>query len=101
MCALGMAEEFKGQVAVNTLWPRTYVATAAIKYILGGDENIRRSRKPEIVSDAAYKILCSDFRTNTGKSFIDEDVLQGVDLTKYNVDPSVNARDLIPDGYID
>lgn len=67
LCAYGMAEEFQEYgVAVNTLWPRTTVATAAIKYVLGGDDQMKRSRKPEIMGDAAYVILTSDSQKTTG-----------------------------------
>lgn len=69
MCVLGMAEEFKGKVAVNALWPRTGIATAAVMNILGGDEAMRRSRNTDIISDAAYLILTSPV-TNTGNFII-------------------------------
>jgi citronellol/citronellal dehydrogenase len=92
MCVLGMAEEFKEQgVAVNALWPRTTVATAAVQNLLGGDEMVRVSRKPEIVADAAWAILTKDSRSTTGNFFIDEEVLRGegvTDFSKYAVDPS-------------
>lgn len=70
MCVLGMAEEFKDQVAVNALWPRTAIATAAVKNLLGGDESIRRSRNTDIMSDSAYIILTSDFRKHTGNFYL-------------------------------
>ena len=57
MCVLGMAEQYKGQIAVNALWPRTAIATAAVQNLLGGDETIRKSRSVDIISDAAYQIL--------------------------------------------
>ena len=58
MCVLGMAGEFREQgIAVNALWPRTTIATAAVQNLLGGDELARRSRKPEIMGDAAHVIL--------------------------------------------
>ena len=61
LCAYGMAEEFKPfGIAVNTLWPRTAIATAAVQNLLGGDESTKMSRKPEIMSDAAHYILTSD-----------------------------------------
>lgn len=63
MCVLGMAEEFKGQgVAVNALWPKTAIATAAVKNILGGDNSMRLSRNVDIMSDSAYLILTSNSR---------------------------------------
>lgn len=82
MCVLGMAEEYKtDKIAVNALWPMTAIATAAIKYILGGEEIIKRSRSPEIVADAAYCILKRNSKACTGNFFIDEEVLkeEGID----------------------
>jgi citronellol/citronellal dehydrogenase len=101
MCVLGMAEEFREQgVAVNALWPRTAIATAAVRNLLGGDETIRRCRKPEIMADAAYAILTRPSRTCTGNFFIDEDVLRSAgvtDFTPYAVDASA---ELLPDFFI-
>ncbi|XP_022664417.1 hydroxysteroid dehydrogenase-like protein 2 isoform X2 [Varroa destructor] len=77
MCALGMAEEFRGYVAVNTLWPKTMIHTAASKLLAGGDSHTSQalSRRPTIMADAAYAILCKpmDF---TGNFCIDEEVLR-------------------------
>jgi len=91
MCVLGMTEEFKEDgIAVNALWPRTAIATAAVKNLLGGETSIKHSRKPEIVADAAYYILTSPSRECTGNFFIDDEVLMenGVtDLEKYSVVP--------------
>ena len=91
MCVLGMTEEFKEDgIAVNALWPRTAIATAAVKNLLGGETSIKHSRKPEIVADAAYYILISPSRECTGNFFIDDEVLMenGVtDLEKYSVVP--------------
>lgn len=71
MCVLGMAEEFKDQgVAVNALWPRTAIATAAVQNLLGGDESVSKSRNVDIMSDSAYVILTSDSRKNTGNFYI-------------------------------
>ncbi len=93
MCVLGLSDELAGDgIAVNALWPRTAIATAAVKNLLGGDELMRRSRKPEIVADAAYFILTSPSRENTGNFYIDDEVLMshGVcDLTPYAVDPGL------------
>jgi len=101
MCVLGMAEEFKKDgIAVNALWPRTAIATAAVKNLLGGEPVIKQSRKPEIVADAAYFILTKPSRECTGNFFIDDEVLieNGItDLGKYSVVP--NAR-LIPDFFL-
>lgn len=102
MCVLGMAEEFRSKgVAVNALWPRTSIATAAVKNLLGGDAMMQQSRKPEIMADAAYAILTRDSKACTGNFFLDDDVLreEGVeDLDAYAVDPS---KDLLPDFFLD
>ncbi len=91
MCVLGMAEEFKSRgVAVNSLWPRTVIATAAVQNLLGGDEMIRHSRKPDIMADAAHAILTRSSRECTGNFFIDEDLLRSAgvkDFDRYSVVP--------------
>ena len=99
LVTLGLAEEFRGRVAVNALWPRTTIATAAIRNILGGEEMMRRSRKPEIVADAAHLILTKPV-SYSGNFLIDDDVLgaHGVtDFDHYKNDPSV---DLEPDLFL-
>jgi citronellol/citronellal dehydrogenase len=102
MCVLGMAGEFREKgIAVNALWPRTAIATAAIKNLLGGDEMINRSRKPEIMADAAHFILTQPSREFTGNFCIDDEILEraGVtDLTPYAVDPS---NELMPDFFVE
>ena len=101
MCVLGMAGEFRSDgIAFNALWPRTAIATAAIRNLMGGDEAMRRSRKPEIMADAAHWILTRPSRDCTGNFFIDDEVMAkaGVtDLTPYAVDPSA---DLVPDFFV-
>ncbi|MFZ5676695.1 MAG: SDR family oxidoreductase [Pseudomonadota bacterium] len=99
LVTLGLAEEFRGRVAVNALWPRTTIATAAIRNIVGGEEMMRRSRKPEIMADAAHFILTKpvDF---SGHFLIDEDVLSShgvTNLDRYNYSGSV---DLQPDLFV-
>ena len=93
MCVLGMAEEFKNDsIAVNALWPRTSIATAAVRNLLGGKSAVRHSRKPEIVADAAYLILTKLSKECTGNFFIDDEILKehGItDLDKYAEDSSV------------
>lgn len=93
MCVLGMAEEFKNDgIAVNALWPRTSIATAAVRNLLGGKSAVKHSRKPEIVADAAYLILTKPSKECTGNFFIDEEILKehGItDLDKYAEDSSV------------
>jgi citronellol/citronellal dehydrogenase len=87
LCTLGMAEEFRGDgIAFNSLWPRTIIATAAVQNLLGGDEAMARSRKPELVADAAHAIVTRPSRECTGRFFLAEDVLaeEGVtDLSEY------------------
>jgi citronellol/citronellal dehydrogenase len=87
MCVLGMAEEFRDDgIAVNALWPRTMIATAAVQNLLGGEEAMKRSRRPEIVADAVHAILVRASREATGNFYIDDEVLreEGVeDLSRY------------------
>jgi len=101
MTVLGLAEELKNAgVGVNALWPQTTIATAAIKYALGGDAMMQVSRTPAIVADAAFAILNRDSKTCTGNFFIDEAVLQeeGVtDFTKYAVNPE---KELLTDLFV-
>jgi len=88
---LGMSAEFADRgVAVNALWPRTTVATAAVRNLLGGEQMIKASRKPAVMGDAAHAILVRDSRSCTGNFFIDDEVLEteGVtDLSHYSVAP--------------
>ena len=101
LCALGMAEELRPQgIAVNTLWPRTAIDTAAVRNLLGGEEAARRCRKPEIMADAAYHILTQNSRELTGNFFIDESVLERagiLDLDRYAVTP---GAELMPDFFV-
>ena len=91
LCMLGMAEEYRAAgIACNALWPRTTIATAAVEFALGGPQMMRRSRKPEIVADAAHAILTRPARECTGRFFIDDSVLYeaGVrDFGRYSVEP--------------
>jgi citronellol/citronellal dehydrogenase len=93
MCVLGLAAELKSAcIAVNALWPRTTIATAAVGNLLGGDAMMRASRTPEIMGDAAYVIFTRPSREFTGRFCIDDKVLyeSGVrDFEHYRVDPSV------------
>ena len=97
LCVLGMAAEFAADgVAVNALWPRTTIATAAVQNLLGGDEAIKHCRTPEMLADAAYLILTRPSHACTGRFFIDEEVLasEGItDLDQYAVEPG-NALQL-------
>ena len=77
MTVLGLADELKSDgIAVNALWPQTTIATAAVKFALGGDAMIQCSRTPAIMADAAYAVLSREARNCTGNFFIDEDVLR-------------------------
>ena len=84
LCVLGMAEEFKGRVAVNALWPRTVIATSAVQNLLGGDQTMNHSRKPDIMADAAYAILTKPFKDCTGNFFVDEDLLRKEGVTDFD-----------------
>ena len=99
MIVLGLAEELKkARIAVNALWPRTTIATAAVNNLLGGEVLMQRSRTPEIVADAAFYILQKPSVEFTGQFLIDEDLLvkEGIsDFAKYAVNPSQELmRDL-------
>ena len=101
MCVLGMSEEFKREgIAVNALWPRTAIDTAALQMIPGVDTNF--CRKPEILADTAYIILNRDAKTTTGNFFVDDEVLasEGItDLEKYSVKPG--TTDFLLDFFLD
>ena len=102
LCVLGMAEEFKKDgIAVNALWPRTTIATAAIQNILGGDKLMRMSRTPDILADAAHLIFQQAAKTFTGHFLIDDTFLHTVgkisDFEPYRVDKSVP---LAPDFFV-
>ena len=100
-CTLGHAGEFRPLgIAVNSLWPRTAIATAALQMIPGVD--LARCRTPEILADAAYLILTSDAKATTGNFFIDDVLLaqRGVtDLGQYSVTPG--TTDFVPDFFVD
>jgi citronellol/citronellal dehydrogenase len=100
-CTLGHAAEFKRfGIAVNSLWPRTVIHTAALQMIPGID--INKTRKPEILSDAAHIILTSDAKTTSGNFFVDDVLLaqHGItDLDRYAVVPG--TKDLLPDFFLD
>jgi citronellol/citronellal dehydrogenase len=99
--ALGLAGELKEDgIAVNTLWPRTTIATAAIKNLLGGDALLRRSRTPDIMADAAHVIFSQDAKTFSGRFLIDDTLLyeHGVrDFEPYRVD---RHAELAPDFFV-
>ncbi|MEY4966747.1 MAG: hypothetical protein RL274_2330 [Pseudomonadota bacterium] len=99
LCVLGMAEEFRGQIAFNALWPRTAIATAAMRNVVSGEEGLAHCRTPEIVADAAWHIF-NQPKDFSGNFLIDDSFLteNGVtDFDRYRVDPS---RDLLPDFFV-
>lgn len=101
MCVLGMAGEFKERgVAVNALWPKTVIATAAVQNLLGGDEVVKKSRKPDIMGDAAYEILTRDSRSCTGNFFVDEVVLKEAGVTDLDQYAFTPGSELLPDFFV-
>lgn len=102
MLTLGMSEEFKKYgISVNSLWPKTMIATAAIEFELGSRDAFKRARTPAIMADAAHAILASQGRSITGRLLIDEDILreQGVsDFEPYRFDPAGGS--LVPDLFV-
>lgn len=102
MCTLGMAHEFKKDgIAVNSLWPETTIATAAVRNLLGGEEMVRTSRTPEIVADAAYLILTSDSREVTGNFFLDVEVLKAAGMTDFSAYAVEKGARLTRDLFLD
>lgn len=102
LCALGMAEELREhQIASNTLWPRTLIATAAVQNLLGGDEAMARARTPEVYADAAYAILTRPAGSYTGNSLLCEDVLLESGVTDLSVYDCVPGSDLGVDLWVD
>jgi citronellol/citronellal dehydrogenase len=104
LCVLGMHEELRPmKIAVNALWPKTVIATAAVQNLLGGDPIIKGSRKPDIMADAAHAILTKKSTEYTGHFAVDEDVLRqaGVtDFSHYAVTPGMKDSELIPDYFL-
>jgi citronellol/citronellal dehydrogenase len=95
MVTFGMAEEYRGdRIAFNALWPQTTIATAAVEFALGGEDMMRKSRKPEIMADAAHVILCRD-PSYSGNFLLDEAVLREAgmtDLSQYQYDPTAELE---------
>ncbi|QEH79269.1 NAD(P)-dependent oxidoreductase [Sphingomonas sp. C8-2] len=102
MVMFGLAEELKSDgIACNTLWPRTTIATAAVQFALGGEPLMRRSRRPEIMADAAHAIFCRPAVSCSGRFFFDDEVLREegqVDLDRYRQDLSETLQ---PDIFVD
>ncbi len=101
MCVLGMSAELKSKgIAVNALWPRTAIATAAVQNLLGGEAAVKGCRSPEIMADAAHVILTRPSREFTGHFCIDDETLASAgvtDLSKYAVTP---GAPLMPDFFV-
>ena len=101
MCVLGMAEELKADgIAVNAIWPRTVIATAAVQNLLGGDDVMRGARTVEIMADAAYAILTKPSRAFTGHFCVDEEVLRRAGVTDFSKYQSVPGAPLTPDFFL-
>ncbi|WP_456283926.1 SDR family oxidoreductase [Microbacterium sp. JZ101] len=104
MATLGLAAEFADAgIAANALWPKTLIATAAVRNVIGGDAMMARSRTPEIYADAAHVVLTQQARAYSGQTLIVEDVLAdaGVtDLSGYAAVPGTPDEDLIPDVFL-
>jgi citronellol/citronellal dehydrogenase len=102
MCTLGMAAEFASDgIAVNSLWPRTIIATAAVQNLLGGDAAMARSRRPEILADAAYEVFNRPSREATGNFYIDDEVLAEAGVTDLSAYSYVPNADLQRDIFLD
>ena len=102
MCTLGMAAEHaEAGIAFNSLWPRTIIATAAVRNLLGGEAAIARSRRPEIVADAAHAILARPARETTGNFFIDDEVLAEAGVTDLSAYAYMPDADLQLDLFLD
>ena len=102
LCVLGMAGEFREQgIAVNALWPRTAIATAAVSNLLGGDELTKRSRKPEMMADAAHAVLTRPSREATGNFYIDDEVLESIGITDFSGYAVDASQPLAPDFFVE
>jgi len=101
----GLSAEFRDtNIAVNCLWPRTAVATAAVSFELGGEEMTAKSRLDTIMGDSAYEILTTNSKDCTGQFFIDDEIMASVgctDFQKYKVNKDVNDDDLMPDFFLE
>lgn len=101
MCVLGMAGEFRSRgIAVNALWPRTAIDTAAVRNVLGGDAMAAQSRTVDIMSDAAWEILTRPAGTCTGNFFIDDEVLAEAGVTDFDKYANSPDKPLMPDLFV-
>ena len=100
MMVMGWAEEFKKDgIGSNSLWPKTTIATAPVRNLLGGEKLVAMSRKPEIVADAAYAIISKE-SSFTGNALLDEDVLRSEGITDFDVYAITPGGRLYPDLYV-
>ena len=97
---LGMAAEFQGRVAFNALWPRTTIATSAVKFALGGDAMMNASRSPDILADAAHAIFKKDARAFTGRFLIDDSFLYDEGVRDFEPYRMVPGSTLMPDFFV-
>lgn len=101
LCVLGLAEELKPLgIGVNAIWPKTVIATAAVRNLLGGEEVIKRARMPEIVADAAFEILKKKSKETSGNYFIDEEVLKEAGVKNFDKYQQELGNELLPDFFI-
>jgi len=101
LCVLGLAKELEPDgIAVNALWPRTVIRTAAVQNLLGGDQVMARARSPEIVADAAHVVLTTASRALTGRFLIDEQVLREQGMTDFSQYANVSDAELLPDFFV-
>jgi len=100
LCVLGMAAEYKGQIGVNALWPRTAIKTAAVKNVLGGDEMMKKSRDPQIMADAAHIILNKDKDKFSGNFVLDDSLLAEHGETDFSKYADYPFTELIPDFFV-
>lgn len=101
LCTLGMSQEFASKgVAVNALWPKTGIATAAVENLLGGPQAVAMCREPEIVADAAWHVLTRNSRDFTGQFLIDEDVLRDAGVTDFERYAVTPGTPLMPDFFL-
>jgi len=102
MCTLGLAVELaEDGIAVNSLWPRTTIATAAVQNLLGGEAALAHARRPEIVADAACEILRRPSRECTGNFFVDDEVLAQAGVTDLSGYSYTQAADLFGDIFLE
>jgi citronellol/citronellal dehydrogenase len=101
-CVLGLSQELRDAgVAVNAVWPRTIIATSAIRNLLGGEDALRGARTPDIVADAAHAVLTRPARTTTGQFFIDEELLRAEGVTDFSRYATTPGEGLLPDLFVD